>query len=776
MDQSKKNLPIRIFYKREKDDRKTEGGGNSNNPKWLLGGEELKNRSNALRISLDQVSKKYISEQSDLPIVIDVSVNPKALAKSHRKDIETIFANSYNQAKILEIKSDNEVLFSLDNNDHLGLVSLRLNNLELNKKVISAIEEIKGYEPFIGIDSRDSSIKKVKLLKYKDIADNEFVESKLIEFCKSNEIKIIKKMYTKELNIFRLENVSESSFLKLIKLEGILSIESMPSIDLDFQSSGEEQDIDIKLPNADQNYPTVGLLDSGVSLNDFLKPWVIDSYSPYPNEDLNKQHGTFCAGIIAYREELFGTPDGKGSGCNIFDAAVYPDQERNKLSEDEFLDNIRDVISKYADRIKIWNMSMGKESTSHRRKFSDFAMALDEIQDTYNVIIVKSAGNCNNFDKKATESRISEPSESVRSLVVGSIAHTQGIYDISKAYHRSPFSRIGPGPGYITKPELVDFGGNAYKNSKSNLVINGVKSFGLNGQIRSSVGTSYSAPRIACRLANLNHTLSNSFNDLLLKSLVIHTANCHPSINLDSTRKLYEYGFGMPGEVDDILYNDPHEITLIYQDELNKGQFLEILEFPFPDSLVDDQGFYYGQVIITAYTKPLLAVNQGMEYIQSDLSVKFGTYENLTARDTSKRNVINPIGREGGRNILVADCYSKKQKTIGKRETELVEQDFKFHPVKKFIVNLSEMTEGSKATLLSSKNNWYLRLDSLFRNYVEVKYAKTQSQLSLPFCLLITIRDPLKKIAVYDRVTQQLTERHFVHKAIEIENEIRVSV
>ena len=57
-------------------------------------------------------------------------------------------------------------------------------------------------------------------------------------------------------------------------------------------------------------------------------------------------------------------------------------------------------------------------------------MALDNIQDENNVLIIKSAGNCNNFAKGLPKSRISKTADSVRSLVVGSIAETQGEHDM----------------------------------------------------------------------------------------------------------------------------------------------------------------------------------------------------------------------------------------------------------------------------------------------------------------------------------------------------------
>ena len=40
-----------------------------------------------------------------------------------------------------------------------------------------------------------------------------------------------------------------------------------------------------------------------------------------------------------------------------------------------------------------------------------------------------------------------------------------------------------------------------------------------------------------------------------------------------------------------LLYNSPDEITLILRDTLEKGSFIEMFDFPFPTSLVDEMDF-----------------------------------------------------------------------------------------------------------------------------------------------------------------------------------------
>ena len=121
-------------------------------------------------------------------------------------------------------------------------------------------------------------------------------------------------------------------------------------------------------------------------------------------------------------------------------------------------------------------MSLGTMMEAELDRFSEFGMALDNIQDENNVLIVKSAGNCVRFAQGLPKSRISQSADSIRSLVIGSIAQAKDINDLADINMPSPFTRVGPGPASIVKPDLVFYGGNAgLINGKTRYT--GVKSF-----------------------------------------------------------------------------------------------------------------------------------------------------------------------------------------------------------------------------------------------------------------------------------------------------------
>lgn len=77
----------------------------------------------------------------------------------------------------------------------------------------------------------------------------------------------------------------------------------------------------------------------------------------------------------------------------------------------------------------------------------------------------------------------------------------------------------------------------------------------------------------------------------------------------------------------------------------------------------------------------------------------------------------------------------------------------KFHPVKKYAIDLSDMTPSNKKKYLSKNRKWYLKISGLFRNFIEQDARTRNYQLSQEYCLFLTIRDPQEKAPVYDEVS-----------------------
>ncbi len=779
---AKKNLPVKLFQKRQKiDDRRVEGMQNKIPPKWQLSGEELTTRSNVLVQSLETIQdyfKNIEHSRSFIPATIRVDINDEAIAKSYRTDIQKLFDSKQSKNNIIGFIESNSAIIKINNQRDILQIQKNIQNHERNAKGISAVESIEIFKPFITNLEKGETIK-ISLINYLDYELNNAIRSAFKRFCKERQLVIKEANYSSDLFIYKIQNITKVDLDSISDFEALESITIMPkySVGMDFIESNHE--LDIKIPKKDTNYPIIGVLDSGISKNKYLQPWLLErKHSSYPEELTNTFHGTCVSSLIVYGDELENKNWTGNSGAMLFDATVFPDNKKETIYEDELIENIREAISNNKD-IKIWNLSLGTASESNINEFSDFGKALDHIQLVNNVIICKSTGNCSNFKNGFPKSRIAKSGDSMRALVVGSIAHTKNSEDLSEINHPSPFSRIGPGPSNSIKPDLMSYGGNAgVQNGR--IIPNGVRTIAPDGSLVEMIGTSFSTPRITSLLSELNFKIKEDFNITLLKALAIHSAKYPYGVKLQINDKIKQMGFGIPNTADEIIYNDPHEITLILQENINKGEYIEILEFPFPESLVDDEGYFYGEIKITLVSQPVLRETQGAEYCQSNLKFGFGTYDDIKNRDTTKSYILNSIAPNDPQNVMRDSNYgaaSRKDTTSDyARERILLNYGKKYQPIKKYSVNLNEMTPSRKRHSLEGNRKWFARIKGEYRNFAETLATKDGEVLNQDFTLIVTIRDTKGKHQVYNEVSRLLANRNFIHSNIKIRENIRINI
>lgn len=774
-------LPIKFFAPREVDELRIEGNKNSEKPKWVLRGKELKQRADSLRLSLDSLETKFsMRKSSPVPFSFIVKLQSDATAKSKREDITNLFEQK-SFGGVVELTDTNKLIVALDSLEELKEVANRINDYEINDYAISCIEDFEEFVPYIVKGKKECNYK-IKLVDYQNYEQNLAMRRRLEHTLNKEGIDYTKTDYSEEYYIYKLRNITEKSLDVLKKADifnALFSIEPMPKYKVSLDCLKSDNNIPIKKPDDEKMYITIGILDNGIANIPHLSPWMeMDRWSPYPKTSINPTHGTFVSGIALYGDECEGKIWVDHKGLKIFDAAVFPDVTKEGLDEDELIANIKDVIRLYHEKVKIWNLSISITREVIDTKFSDFAIALDSIQDEYNVLICKSAGNCENFTVSRPKGRIHEGADSVRSLVVRSVAHKKGKYDYAEVNDPSPFSRVGPGPEYIIKPEVSHYGGNAGIDPKGRVVTSGVKSFSKEGELAQGVGTSFSTPRITALAAGLQQELNEDFDPLLLKALIIHSASYPEDMSVPITERTKQVGFGIPKSVPEIIYNSPYEATLILRDNLAKGDKIDIMEFPMPDCLIRD-GFYTGQIIATLVYDPILDPSQGIEYCQSNLDVKFGSYDAKVERDTTKRHILNPVGRQGAQNLFLGNLFSKtkmKSKTgdFALRERLQIQYNDKYYPVKKYAIDLSELTDKKRLDYLTMDKKWFLFLQGVYRSHIE-KIAQLESfQLSQEFCLILTIRDPLQKEKVYDEVSQKLDEYNFWHSNIKVSTDVNI--
>jgi hypothetical protein len=116
------------------------------------------------------------------------------------------------------------------------------------------------------------------------------------------------------------------------------------------------------------------------------------------------------------------------------------------------------------------------------------------------------------------------------------------------------------------------------------------------------------------------------------------------------------------------------------------------------------------------------------------------------------------------------------QSDFALRERLLIQYADKYYSVKKYAVDLSELSEANKQHFTTPDKQWFLFLRGLFREHTEQRAELERTIPSQDVCLIITIRDPQRKANVYDEVTQGLDAFNFWHSNIKISSDISVSV
>ncbi|MDP4280165.1 MAG: S8 family peptidase [Dehalococcoides mccartyi] len=779
-------LPIKFFAKREVDNLRVEGGGSSDDPLWVYSGDELKRHADSLVDAISDFQgliRKKEEKDSLVPFVLKAKIRNEVIAKTHRREIRSLF-EVRGKSNILGLVEPDELIIKIEKSSEARDISNRMKNAEQNRYGISCLERLHRYEPIVEIGEKDPENYKVKLIDFQDYEQNSSIRNLFERTLGRLNAEVVKTNYTRDVTIYNLKHLSSTKLDALRReeiFEAIFSIEPMPKYFVTLDTTSTEENIKIMYPENNTKYVTIGFLDNGIAPISHLKPWLVKKrWTSYPETSINPSHGTFVAGVSLYGD-LCEKNDWVGcKGVKIFDATVFPDTEKEGIEEDELIHNIQEAVQANHNDVKIWNLSISVARPVDPDSFSDFAVALDALQDDYNVLICKSVGNCDHFVSGRPKGRIFQGADSVRSLVVGSIAHKKSNGDLAEVDNPSPFTRIGPGPSFIIKPEVTHYGGNAGINKSGEMKTTGVVSFSADGSVSAGSGTSFSTPRISALAAGIFQEVAEDFDPLLLKGLIIHSATYSKRLILLEKERTKQLGFGKPANVSQIIYNKPSEATLILRDSLPKGEYIDIMDFPMPDCLVQD-GYYVGQIVVTLVYDPILAPSQRAEYCQSNLDVKMGTYDSKKNRDTTKQNILNPIGREGAQNILLESIYSKSRMRnnpheFALKERLLIKYADKYYPVKKYGVDLYDLSETNKIKYLGAEKRWFLFLKGIFRDFIVNNAALNSNELSQEFCLIVTIKDPSGKQPVYNAVTQKLNEYHFWHSNIKIRGEVQFNV
>lgn len=768
---NQKNLPIQLVETRgERDQFLKEGMGDNSLPAWSTD-QSMAEHVEKMESTFSGVERIFDTrEEEGLPILMVATLDKRAAKrKAYRANARSIFDGRHKR-NVLGKNSHQGLLIKVDSRNDLQIMrgNITGENISQDKRCgIAVIDDLQLFQPYVEEDIIGKRLK-VKLVDYQDQRLNELANQKMTQVIKECNVRAHSLNYCPGLNMYMVEEANEQIVEGLATMDAVISVKKMPYFELTVSPEEFNTTLEVGEPVDGESYPHVGLLDSGVALIPHLAPW-IDSEENTANleeDDIRRLHGTSVASVLNYGDALEGKVLTGTAPMYIRSCIVNTDDRVIRISEDEMVEHIKTAISNNHD-IHVWNLSQGSTCEIEEDEFSEFAMALDNVQKENDILICKSAGNID--PRFPGKTRISQGAESLLSLTVGSVAHLCQSENDVPVGERSPFSRIGPGPGGVVKPDLVHAGGN---NSV------GVNSFSDTGfQSDAYKGTSFSTPRVSALAANLAHRMNRQFDPLLIKALLIHSATYHHITADDNKVILNELGFGLPATLEDILFNDPDEFTMVWKPELRDGVDMQIQDIPFPVSLVDD-GHFIGEVTVTVVSNPVLRISEKSEYCQSEVKVALQSYDRieyvvLGAGGTPKtyRNserLVNP------KNILTKDLYKTSSFKSKRPEARTVICGEEYLAVKNYHVNLEQMRPANRRAYLDESRKWCLGIEATYRDATMADKENGQNVGIAEAVVIITIKDPKRRGIVYDACLQALEEHYFVHSDVVIRQNINV--
>lgn len=326
------------------------------------------------------------------------------------------------------------------------------------------------------------------------------------KYLKELEIEFKKIEYFSEYIIYKIEKVSDELKEKILECQDVKRVLPMYRYFLDFKTKVvENEKLNIFTGDKNINSPIVGIIDNGVERLDIFDSWLYEDGKNYCKEKKSCTHGTFVAGVI-----LQNVQEGK---LKIYDGGIVPDFNIVQLEEDELLFALKKLVEEHPF-IKVWNLAISIRVSVSQEYISDFGVLLDYLQDKYNILIVKSAGNGefkSNVDEK---NLILQGADSARALVVTSCNRENKI---------SSFSLTGKSHNILAKPDIATYGGDVTFTEDKKIKVEGVLSLSNKNEVVSSFGTSFATARVTGLIGKIL-TLDNTLSPLFLKAFLIYLA------------------------------------------------------------------------------------------------------------------------------------------------------------------------------------------------------------------------------------------------------------
>lgn len=510
---------------------------------------------------------------------------------------------------------------------------------------ISSIEEIGEVQPRdrIGAKLREAGVgepgdlgdeQRIVDVELWDIGPRELRQQRLadIEFiAEADGARSLDSYVGPSISILRLDAPGRV-VRELLELQAIASIDLPPTPDAETDAALEYtlQDMPV-VEHSGDDLPVVGILDSGVNAHPLIEDLLVGSIGV--PETLGTAdiwgHGTRVGGIAAFGDLRAQLSNGRlRAVARLCSAKVTNDQGR--------FDNRRVVPKLMREAIERLHREFGCRLFVHSLadpkmpflggKVGAWASTLDELARELDVIIIVATGNreprageqleeaITQFPAYLTEpaQRLCEPASALNVLTIGALAHGEGVDQdaaldarlrpITRQDEPAPFTRAGPGVEGATKPDLVDYGGTLVFDPVVWELRGGAKmpSAGLvslshqpiQRLFSSASGTSYAAPMVAFKLAQLLRRLPKASANLL-RALAVGAAQVPEAaagrlapLGKEAVRHVCGHG---QVRLENAAYSDDSRVVLYTEDALPLDYFA-VYEVPIPELFQTTKG------------------------------------------------------------------------------------------------------------------------------------------------------------------------------------------
>lgn len=536
-------------------------------------------------------------------------------------------------------QEDREIILAFADSNGLSTFEARLTTLAKHGKVtreqlLFAIQDFDHWRPedrhgpalkVEGIPDSTNFILDVELWPLEGIDHRRAMLTAFEAWITENQIEILDKLNQPSLVLMKVR-------LNKRQAERLLSYRDVRILDLPARQglSSEILETDVQtLPNPsalETRAGSITILDSGLNTNHpALKGLVgeaVGFLAPGQESDDNpvKGHGTFVSGFAAYGDVEACIRSGRFiPNLRLFSGKVFRDDDNDQTS---FVEKAVEEAVKYFHTqygCRVFNLSYGDQRKVYDgRHVRGLAYTIDRLTRELGVLFIVPTGNLESIPKTRAEypqcllsdiASIIDPATALNAITVGGLAtrtvtregqaREDRIEDIpiAKESEPSPFTRRGPSVGKAIKPDFVEAAGNLSGHRHADAQPRwrglGVASlnagFALGKPFRESIGTSFAAPVVAHKAAQLHTRFPEQSINFIRSLLALHARWPQPAVGLLSTgekaetreRLLNILGYG---KVDDTaLYASLDQLITLYSEESIENDKHHFYELPIPD-------------------------------------------------------------------------------------------------------------------------------------------------------------------------------------------------